>query len=415
MTHAEKKIGLLTLLAKGLSLVDVERTSKSLGDRRSYIGMSDIASGYECLRKCVLSKAFHGKDASMKNIETLGLKGDVERIQHVLKQSITMQRGHWQEPGLQVAFEATKQKLIPQLEINATVRGGVPVKAHLDFVLVYGGKNPAIRVIESKSYGRLPKEIYPSYEVQLYGQISLLEALWNKPNFSVKDAHGVQLIANVTFPELAKKLLGVTLPEDVNDVDIEGWVLGLSMSEAVTFGPYEPNQAALKACFDIAESVWNTMQGFMAGTIQSEDILYHKGLYPLCDYCDHVETCPKFTFVEKPEYESELLRLNALKASQKALEEEINEIESALKATYSQQVNMQQGDWIQAGEFAFRHTKVLGRKTLDTSLLRKLLLTLNVFKSDADVDLLLEKATKVGSPSSRFYLKRQKNAVVQTA
>lgn len=399
MTEREKSIGLLALLAKGLIIHDKSRATATLGDRREYVGMSDICKGYECLRSAVLSKAGYTLEVQPEEIDGLNHKGDLARVLSILRKKITLQRGHWQEPGLQAAFESAGMKVMPQLEINVKAHG-VPIKAHLDFVLVWAGERPAVRAIESKSYARLKSELYPSYEVQLYGQLGLLAAVWNQPCFAMRDSAGNLLFEGLTFPAAVKRQFGVDMPMSAQEVDIEGWVLGLSMEDARAYGPYQPNQTMLRTCLGIAEKIWAAMQAVYEGNATAAQLPYAKGFYPLCDYCDNCGDCPKFQGVEHPEYEEMLTRLSALKDTEKALKEEIEELEKGLKNAYSQ-CNAN-GDWILSGGQRFRVTDAAGRKTLDQAILRAELRTaLN--GDEVAVEGLLQRSTKLGAPSSRLY------------
>ncbi len=60
---------------------------------------------------------------------------------------------------------------------------GVPVLAHLDFVLVANG---AVRILELKSTENIPDNLYTSYEVQHYGQLGFMAKYWEQPRFRKK-------------------------------------------------------------------------------------------------------------------------------------------------------------------------------------------------------------------------------------
>jgi hypothetical protein len=51
-----KAMGLLTQVTKGLLAQGAKSTTSQLGDRSTYIGMSDIGKGAECLRAAVANK-----------------------------------------------------------------------------------------------------------------------------------------------------------------------------------------------------------------------------------------------------------------------------------------------------------------------------------------------------------------------
>lgn len=100
MQHDDTKAqGLLRLLTQGLLIYGEKKTARELGDRSQYIGMSDIGKGMECLRSAVASKlgltAFPAASA---------IDGFVPKdLAYTLGRQIILQRGHWQEYGLEQA------------------------------------------------------------------------------------------------------------------------------------------------------------------------------------------------------------------------------------------------------------------------------------------------------------------------
>lgn len=126
-------------------------TEISLGDRKEYIGASDISG---CLRKSFLSKKEKTKDDS-------------------IEQLLTFERGH--------QFENIVEKFLygeiykKQVEIkDAKTSNGFALKPHLDFVM-YNPKEKVATVIEAKSTKNII-ELYESYVLQLQLQMGLLQA-----------------------------------------------------------------------------------------------------------------------------------------------------------------------------------------------------------------------------------------------
>ena len=109
--------GLRALIRQGLQAVAHKDTLAHLGDRSSYVGMSDIGQHWECPRAALARKV-------------LPTTNSLERL-------LTLQRGHWFESGVGQALASLGLYVLPQLEINWQHQG-VPIKAHLDFVLVWG-------------------------------------------------------------------------------------------------------------------------------------------------------------------------------------------------------------------------------------------------------------------------------------
>lgn len=389
-TTRAQATGLLDTLGKSLAYHAATQTAAHLGDRSTYVGMSDIGRGLECLRAAVASK--------LESERPL-----VSDVSQRLRRQLTLQRGHWQEDGIGAALHNFGLRIIPQLEIETTYRG-VPIKAHLDLTLVWGGKTPAVRVLELKSTERLREHLYPSHETQLYGQITLLHALWNKPCFSLRDASGTLTHSRQTFPAIAASLFGISLPDNPDAVNLEGWVVSVGMSDARVFGPYVPDRIMLGVCLQTAEEIWQTAQAVRDGTLSLEAVQFCKGFHPLCDWCDHNAACPKFQDTEAwntPETEAELHQLVRLKAEKKALESEIDELERRIKATYSEIDPA--GGWVMAGNQRFRVSTQAGRETIDRAALTEALL----FLCDGDetrVDSVLQSVTKVGAGFERLYV-----------
>ena len=307
MTQAtnDKAASLLALISNGLHAHAEQATALTLGDRSQYVGLSDIGRALECPRAALANKT-------------------LPRPQPDLSKLLTLQRGHWLEHGIYQALVAQNLRILPQLELSI-IHNNVPIKAHMDFVLVWEQPRPAIRILELKSTENLPDTLYTSYEVQLYGQAGLLAQYWNAPVFSLRDMHGTLLHHNLTMPELCKAHFGLHLPTAAEAIDMEAWVLCLSMSDAKPFGPYTPNTAMRDMCLNSAQTLWDNKQALESGTITLDHMAYASGFHALCAYCDWNAHCPKFhDGEEQPEWEADLQLLAQLKASRDTLDAEIS-------------------------------------------------------------------------------------------
>ncbi len=402
---------LLGLLARGLQLHSQNSTRTQLGDRSGYVGMSDIGRAVECLRAAVADKLAPATSLA------LDAPMDEARMRRLLKRRLMLERGHWQEAGIASALRAAGLNLIPQLEIEATCQG-VPIRAHLDLALVWGGwdgQAPAVRILELKSNARLPKVLYASNEIQLYGQLGLLRAGWNRPCFSVKDAQGQTVMARKSFPELAKALFGIELPSNANQVAMEGWVLSVSMSDAKAFGPYLPNRGMLDICLDTACSLWTAFQDVQDGRLALDDVSICQGFHPLCDWCEANAHCPKFRPMSidgqavelPPEYAVDLASLDALKEQKLALEGSIEDLEHRVRSAFgrfSAQQNGGQPAWLASDAYRFRVAAMPGRKTIDqTALLSELLALTGDEDTAGDI---LTRVQKTGQPYERLTIGR---------
>jgi len=364
MSDTPRAAALLAQVARGLVRHGREETARTLGDRRTYIGLSDVGRAITCMRAAVLNK-IDGKPAE------------------TLQRQLILQRGHWLEAGLIPAFRANGAKLMSQLEISITP-GDVPIRAHLDLAMV---ADCVVRVLELKSTARLPDVLSPGYEIQLYGQIGLLHAYWNQPVF------GAEGLSQRTFPQLVQTLFGIVLPDAPERVDLEGWVLSVSMNDAKAFGPYEPNAAMTDLVLRTAEALWHAMrQG-------DSNLPTCPGFHPLCDWCDHATGCPKFQTnpVSDPILEAELETFSRLKAEKARIEEEILDYETRIRRFHQRAGNP--AGWLSTGRFRFRSARIPGRRSIDQTKLR-VELTNRLGPDDADA--LLERITTTGNDYDRL-------------
>ena len=240
----------LSLLAKGLEAAANEHTVSTLGDRQTYLGMSDLARGLSCPRAVVAGK----------------LTPDNSGI--TLNKLLQLRRGHWLEFGVEEALSALKAKYISQLEISIQHQG-VPIKAHLDLVLP-DESSQSVTVLELKSVGHLRDQVYGSHEAQLYGQLGLLSRYWSSDVFSVsrqfeKRAAKPVSSNSCSFPELARRHLGIQLAEDVDLISIQGFVLTVSTNGARAFGPYMPNSVVLSGLLEAGAELWQRLDAVKSG------------------------------------------------------------------------------------------------------------------------------------------------------
>ncbi len=381
MEQKDRTEGLRALIRQGLQAVAHKDTLAHLGDRTSYIGMSDIGQHWECPRAALARKV-------------LPTTSSLERL-------LTLQRGHWFESGVGQALASLGLYMLPQLEINWQ-HHGVPIKAHLDFVLVWGAPVNAIRILEVKSTDKLPASPHDSHLLQLHGQIGLLVKAWNKPVFSLRAEDGTLLHEKMTFPQLCHAQFGLEMPTTAAKTSMEAWLLCLSMKEVKAFGPYGFNQAMLDTALDHAAQLWGELAAFRAGHISLAQVDCAQGFYPLCSYCAHNGDCPKFPQgVQMPQWEPALEKLAALKEQRTALDSEIKEMETVLKLVHRQAGTR---DWVDTGNYRFRMSVAAGRTTLDKDALRQELT--EIFHTerlgDIDVDTLLARCERTGSPFEKL-------------
>ncbi len=135
--------------------------SAGLGNRRTYIGSSDVGS---CIRKVYLSK----KQPKSPDLATM----------------LRFSRGHIAETLIENIFDAAglKNNYDTQVEVKHPV---YPLKAHIDFLFHtdLDGK-PNLHIVEVKSVNGIPEEPYSQWIDQLSFQLGLLRIQYPKGKLS---------------------------------------------------------------------------------------------------------------------------------------------------------------------------------------------------------------------------------------
>ena len=376
---------LLEFIRSGLAQKNARTTAQTLGDRSKYIGMSDVGAYLTCQRMAVLNRLHpKKKDKSLSKL-------------------LTLNRGHWFENGIASILNELNFPFVRQLEIGID-HDFAEIKAHLDFVLVSTSPKPTVRILEIKSCRELPEVLYPSYEMQVYGQVGLLARHWDGPDFSLTDEGGKFQFGGMTFPEAVHQLWGIDLPDDVTFVDIEAWVLCLSMTDAKVFGPYKADEDMLNLALDAGADLWRKTSSIKDGSLDISSVQPALGFKGICESCDWSQDCPKFAGEEHPDLESELDELASWKSEKATLEAKIKTREAAMKRWY-ERANLK-GNWIIAGNRRFKASEIPGRRKLDKDALEADLE--NIFRLEGiegiDVATLIERNEEVGEPSTRLYI-----------
>jgi len=386
LDQADRAHALMTLLTKGLVESSAQRTASSLGDRSRYIGMSDIGRAQECPRAAVGLKLF-------RNGDDLAHHHDLTSL---LARQLRLQRGHWFEAGIAQVFRHQRLPVIEQLEIEMS-HHGVPIKAHLDFVFASSVGQPTVRILELKSCENIPPTLYSSYETQVYGQVGLLHALWDQSAFGVHGETDRQGCSRLSFPQICRERFGIEMPADPSQVDIEAWVLCLSMSDAKAFGPYLPDNPILALCLKTARELWHNVEASKENDSTLDDLSTAQGFHPLCSWCEFNSDCPKFDGIDQSQWSDTLDRFKDLKARQGELEVEISEIEKGLRTAYA--LSDVGGAWIDAGNHRFRVSAQNGKRTLNKEQLR---LELSSVLGEAEADTLIARCESEGKPFDRL-------------
>jgi len=375
---------LLELIRAGLAQHSARMTAQSLGDRSKYIGMSDIGVHLTCPRMAILNRLYpEQRDKSLSKL-------------------LTLNRGHWFEEGIASILKELNLPFVRQLEIGID-HDFAEIKAHLDFVLVSTTPKPTVRILEIKSCRELPESLYASYELQVYGQIGLLARHWDGSDFSLTDEHGKFQFGGMTFSEAVQHLWGIDFPNDVTFVDIEAWVLCLSMTDAKVFGPYKADEDMLNLALDAGADLWRKTSSIKDGSLDISSVQPAFGFKGICESCQWNADCPKFEGESHPELEFELDELAEWKREKTTLEAKIKARESAMKSWYERS-NLK-GSWVTAGNHRFKASEIPGRRKLDKDSLEADLA--EIFKLEGvegiDVSAVIERNEEVGEPSTRLY------------
>jgi CRISPR-associated exonuclease Cas4 len=251
---------MITLQA-ALQQLAIQHTVETLGDRATYLGVSEIGA---CPRKTIFSKI----NPPQADLVTL----------------LRFRRGHMAEEIVAAAFTAAGfTNFERQVEVHYA--GDVPVTAHIDFVFTSKVRK-TMAVLEVKSPETIPTEPYGSWETQLYLQMGLLAAAY--PDFTVEK--GAILAVN------------------------------FGSSGMALFNGYTPQATIFAGLLERACTIWNDYQHVMTDS----SAIPAMEISPLCGYCPFVADCPKFEAEEVRELTESVEILTELQKQQKNLETDID-------------------------------------------------------------------------------------------
>jgi Holliday junction resolvase len=379
-------------LLEGYTRANEIRTAAFLGDRSTYVGLSEAAKAFGCLRAAVADRVQpmpkYPSLAALQLFDDSAAKTALERIR-------PLERGHEQESGLASAFAALGLNVLRQLEI-CVEHEGVPIHAHLDFVLFH---DDMVEVVESKSNESIPDVLYVEYEAQIHGQVGLLQRFSGQPVFTLRDEDGVAIFQNQTLEAIARQRFGKSYADSTGQIPAEkvrGTLLSMSANDVEAFGPYSPNAIMTNAILSRAAYIWNKAADILDGVASLNDVEHVFGFYILCDYCAHNAHCPKFVHGGRASHEAEqsVLALQDLKDQIKALDEKANAIKEHLANVYDGQ-NLPAKSYLDGVDHRFRHCECQ-RKTLDEKQLKQTLM-LDQGMSEETVNSIIETSKKVST------------------
>ena len=268
-----------TTLLTSLRKLAEQHTIETLGDRREYLGASDI--GY-CPRKVILEK--------------------IHPPEHDLATLLRFQRGHMAEDIIARAFTAAGYANFEQ-QVEIVLPGDVPIKAHIDFV--FTSKTHKIKsILEIKATSNIPDGAYGSWESQLYIQMGALANEY--PDYIIK---------------------GAILPID------------LAQGEVDFFNGYEPQETIFNGLLERAGTIWSHYQAMLRGNDlvrEGVELEMKTEVSPLCGFCDHITTCPRFETEDVPQLDGVVEALQELQDRDKNLQGEIKKLKKHLFAVVEQ-------------------------------------------------------------------------------
>ncbi|MFH7321460.1 hypothetical protein ACHHRT_12740 [Desulfurivibrio sp. D14AmB] len=215
----------------------------------------------------------------------------INPVEHDLVTLLRFRRGHMAED---IVADALTAAGFANFERQVEIRDGNTM-CHIDFVFTsQSAKTKSI--LEVKSPEKTPQTPHSSWETQLYLQMGLLARKY--PDYVIKGA-----------------ILSIPLGDEVE-----------------LFNGYTPENGIFNGLRDRAEGIWLDYQRAVNG----EEVELATEVTPLCGYCPHLSTCPRFDADEAEELAGTVDELVALQAQYKALAQQIDFCKGGLLAIVSQ-------------------------------------------------------------------------------
>lgn len=252
------------IIEKSLRGLAEEKTLDTLGDRSNYLGASEVGN---CPRKTILEKL----NPSQYDLQTL----------------LRFERGHLAEEIIAQAMAFAGYRFEQQVEVEIK-SSQVPLKAHIDFVFT-GAKTRVKNVLEVKTVSTMPDEPYSSWEMQLFIQMGLLQ-------------------------------------KDYPDYKISGGIIAIDVNggEIAFFDGYKPEDTLFEGLMFRAKSIWDDYQKMKSMKKNEPELAMKMDVGPLCAYCHHLSSCPRFASEEVFELHSFAENLIQLQKEEKEIKGNIS-------------------------------------------------------------------------------------------
>ncbi len=155
------------------------------------------------------------------------------------------------------------------------------------------------------------------------------------------------------------------------DFYVKGAILTLDLAngEVAFFNGYEPQETIFNGLIERAGSIWSDYQAMLRGNDvvrRDVELEFKTEVSPLCGFCNHLTSCPRFEAEEVPQLANSVETLQKLQANEKAMQEEIKKLKRNLLAVVEQKGPIKSG-----GCLLKKATR--SRKHLDTNRLEAFL------------------------------------------
>ena len=202
--------------------------------------------------------------------------------EHDLATLLRFERGHMAEEIIAKVFTAAGYTNFER-QVEVIVDSEIPIKAHIDFVFT-SDIHKIKSVLEVKSTSNIPDDPYGSWESQLYIQMGALAEQF--PDYTIRGA----FIA-----------------------------LDLANGEVEFFNGYSPQKIIFDGLQRRLKQLWSDYQAILS----NNEIELDTDPDPLCGFCNHLTTCPRFEAEDVPHLAAHVDELQELQITEKKLKEKI--------------------------------------------------------------------------------------------
>jgi CRISPR-associated exonuclease Cas4 len=131
------------------------------------------------------------------------------------------------------------------------------------------------------------------------------------------------------------------LANECPEYSIKGAILPIDLAngEVDFFNGYEPQETIFNGLMERAKRIWSDYQAMLYGNDlvrEGVELEMKTEVSPLCGFCDHITTCPRFETEDVPQLAGVVEGLQELQAREKNMQGEIKKIKAHLLAVVEQ-------------------------------------------------------------------------------